>query len=198
MAIIGNQGTPGSGFACNGANSYNQVWAQFSMPSGGGIITGLHAYFSTFTGTATCKIVVWDGSGNVLGSVDIGGVPSGSCSASGQAWRAGSPTPFYVPAGTFYMGFWCPQANGYQTSSESGGTSSKKLCNNSPCSASGGTSTTIGTLGVYADYTPGGIAHVYQTATGWQNGIVDAYDTGAWHDSQGVQAYSAGTWNQGT
>lgn len=159
MTQLGNTSPPTAGYISRGDGT-NQVWSTFTMPAGGGMVTTIHAYFSTFTGgTATCKLCVWDSGGNLLGSVDVS-VPQLSSGAGAQQWNAANPTPFYVPAGNCSIGFWTPSGNGFNTSSEVGGASSMKVAGSSPSNLSGSSSTGIGALGAYIDYTPGGIIRV--------------------------------------
>lgn len=127
------------------------------MPSPGGRITSVTAYFGAFTGTGNGYACVWDGSGNLLGTGPINSVPAQSCSAGAQTFRTGVLSGYgvYVKGGTtLNLGFWMPSANGFSTSSEVGGGSSMKIAGSSPTDLSGGGSTGIGSLGVFGTYVP--------------------------------------------
>lgn len=155
MALFGNTGTPTAGFVCRGDGT-NQVWSNFTMPTPGGWVLSVTAYFGAFTGTGNGRGVIWSGGGSVLTSGPINSVPSQSCAAGAQTFRTATfATPVYIAGGVnFHMGFWMPSANGFSTSSESGGSSAMKAAGSAPSDLSGGVSTGIGDLGVFISYTP--------------------------------------------
>lgn len=156
MATVGNTATPTAGFVFRGINVQNQCWSTFTMPTPGGWITALQVYFDAEAAVGNGFLVLWDGSGNVLGTIAVNSIPVGSNSAGGQAFHSGTfSTPIYVKGGsTISIGFWMPQSSGFVTSSESGGTSSLNTSAGAPGSQSGSASTGIGALGANGTYTP--------------------------------------------
>ena len=156
MATLGNTNNPTSGWAWPGSGY--AFATSFTTPSGPGtLISAIHAYFATPSGASTGYVCVWDNSGTLLGSVNIGALPSGSQSAGGQSWQVGTlSSPLYVaPSTPIWIG-------GYGTgnvvfSSESGGSSqTKSMGGGGPGSFSGHGNSGIGGAGAYVDYTPSG------------------------------------------
>lgn len=148
---------PSSGFAFQGLNVNTQAWSTYTMPTPGGWITQLHAYFDAEVASGNGKLVLWDGSGNVITSVAVNSIPVGSNSNGGQAWHhAVLATPVYVKGGvTISIGFWMPGASGFVISSLPSGTSSwNGVGFTGPGNQGGSGSTGIAAIGSFADYTP--------------------------------------------
>jgi hypothetical protein len=156
MSTLGNTTTPASGWQWPGSGY--AFATSFTTPAGAGVfISTLHAYFATPSGASTGYCCVWDNSGTLLASVNIGALPAGSQSAGGQSWQSGNlGTALYVAAST---AIWI---GGYGTgnvvfSSESGGSSNtKSMGGGGPGSFSGSGSSGIGGAGAYADYSNAG------------------------------------------
>lgn len=178
MSTVGNTSTPSFGNQWLGTNQQNQVWSTFTMPSPGGTITALHAYFDLNSGTGTPYCCLWDGSGNLLASVSLGSMSgTGNHSIGGQTWHSGtlSSGVFVASGATISLGFYFPQANGGTWSFNNSGSSSYNTQASGPGSQSGSGSTGDGSIGAYADYTPGGAAYVNvgtQTSPNWTQGLV--------------------------
>ncbi|GEM_PF-5282277 len=196
MPQVGNSSTPGSIYFFQGVNTPpNQVATAFTMPASGGLITNLHAYFATeANGTATCWLCLWDGSGNLLGSVAVS-VPQGTNSVGGQAWHTGAlATPVYVSGGsTIYIGFSVPEHNGFVTTTESTGSSVWNTDASPPGSLSGFSSTGFHALGAYADYQPVS-ARVRRSGAWVQTGLIYVRRSGVWTQATRVRVRRSGAW----
>lgn len=157
MAILGNSTTPLSGFQNPGSG-----WgfaSSFTTPGGPGIlVTTLHAYFDSAGGASTGYCCVWDNSGTLLASVNIGGlnVKTGGVGNALDWWSGNLATPVWIAPG---VAIWI---GGYATGSTlfnsgAGGSSNMKSMGGSgPGSFSGSGSSGIGIAGAYLDYTPSG------------------------------------------
>lgn len=160
MATLGNQ-TLGTDWFLQGINVNNACYSNYTMPTGGGLVTAISAYFDVDTGgPVTCYVCVWNsGTGALLASQSIASVPNGSQNASGQAWHTGNlNTGVYIAGGVgIDIGFWVPQANGFVcTCSGSGSSFYQVNAGSSPSGLGAGSSTGHTTIGSYITYTPGG------------------------------------------
>ena len=163
MAQLGNQTSPASGFQFIG--SAQAAASQFVMPSGGGVVTNIHGYFDAESNGATGYLCVWDNSGTLLVASSGFGINNKSGSgAGGQDWWTASVTPTYVAAGTIWIGFVATPNLVFSSQSPGTSTGVANLSNvkamSSPASFSGSSSSGIGAVGGYIDYTPGGIIRV--------------------------------------
>lgn len=199
MPTVGNSTTPGHSFFFQGVNTPpNQVGSHFNMPSGGGLITALHAYFSTeANGTATCWLCIWDGSFNLLGSVPVS-VAQGSNSVGGQAWHAGTlSTPIHLSSGqSFFLGFAVPEHNGFVTTDESSG-SSVWNTDATPPGNLANVSTGHNAIGAFADYTPVS-ARVRRSGAWVQTGTIFVRRSGVWVQATRLQVRRSGAWVDAT
>lgn len=196
MSTVGNTGTPGSGWALQGLNVNTQAWSNFTMPSPGGWIKTLHAYFDAEVTSGNGYLVLWVG-GAVFAKVAVNGIPVGSNSAGGQAWhQANLATPVYVKGGTsLSLGFWMPGACGFVFSSESGGSSSwNGVGYSSPGSQSGSGSTGVGALGAYADYVPNKLK--VRRSGAWVEAPLQVRRSGAWVPATPLNVRRSGAWTQ--
>lgn len=185
MSTFGNTTTPAAGWELVGSAG-SAAATSFTGPSTGAIVTTLHGYFDAGSGNPTGYLVIWDNSGNVLGSVNIGTLPVGSQSAGGQAWHSGTlGTPVTLTASqVVWLGF-VASAN-LLFSSETGG-SSYKVAMTSPASFTGQVTTGIGAVGAYADYTPPG-------GKVWNGSAWTAIPPKVWNGSAWVQS-NGKVWN---
>jgi hypothetical protein len=156
MSTLGNTGTPSSGWLWPGSGY--AAATSFTTPSGGGIlISTLHGYLDSASGSSTGYLCVWDNSGNLLASVNVGTLAVGSQSAGGQQWYSGNlSSPVYVAGSTaIWIGFYA--TGSLLFSSESGGSSNtKSMGSGGPGSFSGSSSSGIGGVGAYVVYTNAG------------------------------------------
>lgn len=201
MATVGNTNTPGAGgnFFFQGVNTPpNQVATLFTMPSPGGLITDLNAYFSTeANGTATCWLMLWDGAGNILADPAVS-VAQGSNSLGGQAWHSASITPVYVAAGaSIFIGFSVPQHNGFVTSTESSGSSLWNTTASPPAGFTGNSSTGFHAIGAYADFTPL-TARVRRSGVWVATGSVFVRRSGVWTQATRLRVRRSGVWVDAT
>jgi hypothetical protein len=200
MATVGNTSTPGHNWIEQGVNTPpNQMATAFTMPSGGGLITNLHAYFALVAGgSATAWCCLWDASGNLLGSVAVS-VPNGTASVGGQQWNTGAlSTPIYVAGGaTIYLGFAVRESNGFYTTDESSGSSIWNTQSSPPASLSGNTSSAHNALGAYADYTPV-TAHLRRSGAWVTTGTIYVRRSGAWVQASTLQVRRSGAWVNGS
>lgn len=199
MATLGYSTTPSFGnfwFAGPGAENQCNTGGVYTMPAGGGTITEIHAYFDVENGgPVTCWLCVWNGSGLLLGSQSIASIPNGSNSAGGQAWHSVTlNTPFFVAGGTnIFPGFQTPEANGFTTSFDSSGSSSKGQNATNPGNFTGGVSSGHGVIGAYVVYTPGS-GHIYRSGAWTTLSAVKMYRSGAWTTVSSIKMYRSGSW----
>lgn len=201
MATLGYTTTPSFGNFWFGVNVQNEVYGgTYAMPAGGGLITALHAYFDVETGgPATCWLCLWDGAGTLLASVAVGGIPTGSNSAGGQAWHSGTlATPIYVAGGTnIFPGFSVPRANGLTTSFDASGASAAGTNTSPPGAFSSGALTGHGVVGAYVDYLPVS-AHILRGGAWVQCNGVDVLRSSAWASLQELEIERSSTWGPTT
>lgn len=200
MATLGNTTTPAHNWFEQGVNTPpNQVATAYTMPSPGGTITELHAYFSLVAGSgATAFICMWDASGHTILNFWSGAVATGSASTGGQQWNGGlTNTPVFVSAGTVvYIGFSVQQANGFITTDESSGSSIWNTV--APGAAPGDlgagfSSTGHFAIGSYAVYTPAS-AWVWNGSLWVSASEVDGYNGSTWGASTGIQVWNGSSW----
>lgn len=153
MATVGNTSattagwnSPGSGYAAASA---------FTMPGVGGYLNTLHGYFDAISGSgAHGWCCVWDNSGNLIASVDVGVINNGSASAGGQQYWSGSVGSVWVAGGaSIWIGFYCNQGLVYSSGS-GGGSDQKSMGSGGPGSFAGHSASPVGVALAYADYTP--------------------------------------------
>lgn len=194
MSTVGNTATPAQGYyydsgvaSCRGS--------RFTMPSPGGFISTLHAYFDAYNSSATGYVCLWNSSGTLLASASVGTVPTAGASIGGQAWhQATLSSPVYVASGaTIYIGFSLPQSAGAVWTWENAGGNVYYANSGSPGSLStSATYSTTGPLGAYGDYTAGsiyasdgtteqaGVLIYASNGSAWQQCAVYCSDGSAW------------------
>lgn len=121
-ANFGNTANPPNGSYYYVTSGKNQYASAFTMPTPGGFIKTIYAYFDLYSGSGTCYVCVWDGSGNLLGDASLGTIGTGSFAINGQAWHSASLSGngVWVAGGsTVYLGIWTP-GNCLWTSDPSG------------------------------------------------------------------------------
>ncbi len=199
MPSFGNTTTPNHNWFEQGVNTPpNQVGSHFNMPSGGGLITTLHAYFGLAAGgPATAWLCLWDGSFNLLASVAVS-VANGSASVGGQAWHSGTlATPVYRAGGaSIFLGFAVAEANGFITTDESSGTSVWNTDATPPGNLAN-TSTGFNGIGAYADYLPVS-ARVRRGGAWAQTGNIYVRRSGVWTQATRVRGRRSGAWVDAT
>lgn len=195
MSVIGSQ--PGfNSWAWYGGGAANQVAAgPFTMPVAGWV-TSVSFYANSNSGTTNFTGVVWDSSGNVLGTTTTNGIGSGSESVNGQSW-INLGCGFYLPAGKqFYVGWW-RTPGGSMLYSTGAGTSYLGANKPSSAGALGGLSG-IGAVGAYLTYTaiPAPSATTGAAPSGANLTTTTAVLSGTVNDN-GANADGAGgsTWN---
>ena len=154
MATLGNTATPLSGFDNPGSG-----WGfatSFTTPAGGGIlIQTLHAYFDSASGASTGYCCVWDNSGTLLASVNIGAlnVKTGGIGNALDWWSGNLATPLYVgPSTAIWIGGYATGSTLYNTESGQGTAFRKSMGGSGPGSFASPTNTGFGGVGAYADY----------------------------------------------
>lgn len=192
MSTLGNTTTPLSGWD-NPGSGYGFA-TSFTTPSGGGIlISDIHAYFDTTSGSPTGYVCVWNNSGTLLASASVGtlSVKTGGV-GNPLDWHSASITPLYVgPSTAIWIG-------GYSTgsllfNSESGGSSSvKSMGGSGPGSFASHTSSGIGGAGAYVDYTLAG-GYVRRSSS-WVAGEAVVRRSSAWTAAE-VTARRSSAWN---
>lgn len=195
MATVGNGTTPTAGWDWRGTPS--EAATQYTMPTGGGVVTHLHGYFDTYNGNgARGWLCIWDSSGNIIVSAGGFTINNGSQNGGGQQWWDAACTPTYIAGGTtIWIGFYAEQSLLFST--ESGGVNSSQktgLANGGPSSFSGASSTGYGAVGAYADYTPGN-AWVKRGGV-WVGGQAYVKRSGVWQPAT-VYVKRSGVWVQG-
>jgi hypothetical protein len=159
MGTLGDSNTPGSGFWFDHISNGRQFWTanQFTMPSPGGLATGMDIYVAGDGGSAAMQFIIWDSSGNIVWNSGSVTAPSGTESVHGQSWVHSSVPNVYLVGGSNYLvGFSCgffvvwtfESVDGVIRRSPVGG----------PSSATGGVDEYggqgFGRLGAYVTYTP--------------------------------------------
>lgn len=191
MATFGVTSQPSSGFFFDDVGN-SQFWSGFgNFP--GGIITDINAYAAGDGASATCKFVIWDGSGNILyqsGNVTFG---SGTQAIGGQAWQRLNGLNVFIPATTnMSMGFWT-SGHVVWTYGPNGGVSFQRTA--SPASQSGAGTEGAGYMAVYIDYTPGN-GHVVRAGS-FTVGQASVMRSGSF-TSGVLKVMRGGTWVQGS
>lgn len=158
MTVLGNNNTPLSGFD-NPGSGYAFA-SSYTTPAGGGIlIQTLHAYFDSASGASTGYCCVWDNSGTLLASVNVGtlNVKTGGVGNALDWWSGNLATPLYVaPSTAIWIGGYATGSTLFNT--ESTGTSNdKSIGGGGPGSFSGSSSTGQAAVGAYVDYINAGI-----------------------------------------
>jgi hypothetical protein len=178
MATLGNSTTPSSGYFFDHFGN-KQFWtaAAYTMPAGGGIVTDMYVYCAGDSATPTGQLLIWASDNSIAWQSGNITLPSGSESIGGQGWVHETVASVYLPAGTYYFGFWS-NGNVVWTFESSGGVNAKGSVS-SPASNSGGSDEYggggYGCLGAYITYTPGGVAYVNTGTSGsptWTQGVV--------------------------
>lgn len=199
FSTVGDGATPGHNWFEQGVNTPpNIVASGYTMPSPGGTIYKLWAYFGLVAGgPATAYLCMWDASGSLLGSVGVS-VANGSASAGGQAWNgANLATPVFVASGaTVYFGFAVSESNGFYTTDESSGSSIWTTNSSVPNSLNGNSSTGHFAIGAYAEYFPG-VIHVWNGSS-WLNGEVQVWNGSAWANPTGILVWNGSAWVNAT
>jgi hypothetical protein len=155
MPISGNSNTPSSGSQLTGLNAPPyQVANLISFP--GGVVTAISCYFAGWTGTATARLCIWDGSGALLyqtGQIFPG---AGGTSPGSQSWQTVSGLNWSLYAGAFYIGWWRDPSTSHAWSYATGGTfyTSSGGGGGNAGSLGIGYGTHSGTIGAYVVYTP--------------------------------------------
>jgi hypothetical protein len=196
MAIVGTN--PGSWAGWDSPGTGFGFGSQYTMPSPGGLITNLHAFFDTIGGSgAQGWLCIWsDATGALLVNVGIGIISNGTAVAGGQQWWTSAVTPgVFIPGGTsIWIGGYCNQGTVF--SSGVGGSSQiKSMGTSGPGSFSGHISSGIGTAGAYADYTPGNL-HLMRSSA-WTTGDSGIMRVGSFGSGATGWVMRGGVWVQG-
>lgn len=197
---VGNTSTPGHNWFEQGVSTPpNQVATSFTMPSGGGLITNLHAYFSLVSGgSATAWCCLWDSGHTLIANVPVS-VPNGSASVGGQGWRtAALGTPVYVAGGaTIYLGFSVSESNGFYSTDNGSGSSVWNTDATPPGNLSSLSSTPYNSIGAFADYLPVSI-RVRRGGAWVQTGEVHVLRSGVQTQATRLAVRRSGAWVDAT
>lgn len=159
MATFGNTTNPPNGGAWYDVSSgKNQYAQQFTMPSPGGFIQSVSAYFDLYSGSGTCYVCIWNSSGTLLASASLGSLSAGSTGVDAQHWHTGTfaGNGQYVAGGTsVWIGVWTPGTMVW-TDDPSGQIYSNAQSGGPGSFSGAGTEQGAG-FGVYATYQPSGI-----------------------------------------
>lgn len=155
MSTLGNTGTPSQTFSFYGSNVSNNLGIAVTMPSPGGTITDLSAYFAGHGGTITARLCVWDTSGNLLAQTGDISVGAGTGGAGGQSFHSASLTSsYFVPSGTqVVIGFWRHANQSDEWTEQNGGTEYQATQGSNSAPSNVSWSTTGGQPSIYATYT---------------------------------------------
>jgi hypothetical protein len=119
MTTLGNSATPLSGFDNPGSGF--AFASSYTTPSGSGIlIQTLHAYFDSASGASTGYCCVWDNSGTLLASVNVGtlNVKTGGVGNALDWWSGNLATPLYVgPSTAIWIGGYATGSTLFNTES---------------------------------------------------------------------------------
>lgn len=192
MSTLGNTATPLSGFDNPGSGF--AFATSFTTPAGAGIlIQTLHAYFDSASGASTGYCCVWDNSGNLIASVNIGAlnVKTGGVGNALDWWSGNLATALYVgPSTAIWIGGYATASTLFNT--ESGGTSFiKSMGGGGPGSFAGNSSTGFGGVGAYADYILAGLK--VRRSGAWVDVPVKVRRSGAWVNVA-VKVRRSGAW----
>jgi hypothetical protein len=199
MATVGNTTAPGSSYSDYSNHTGAQAGSYFVMPSSGGLITDLHVYCKTYSGSSEAGwLCLWNGSGSLLASA--------SCTVPGSmGWVAATlSSPYFISSNSgIFIGVQVDSTAGvsiyYQSASSPdvvdigyNTTIPSALANFVQESANGGHNS----MGAYADYTPGG-AWVWD-GSNWNAGECVVWDGSNWNPGAlGVQVWDGSNWNTG-
>jgi hypothetical protein len=195
MSTLGYTGSPGGSYTDYSTYGGAQFGQKLTMPSGGGLITDLHVYVRTDSGSSHAGyLVLWDSGGSVI--------TSKSCTIPGSIGYINETlaTPYFMAGGTVFFvgvqnsdtstsGLWM-QYNSTSGNIDWGHNSG------APSSLANIIADSNRQLGAYITYTPGG-AWVYDGST-WNAGECVIYDGSAWNPGAlGMQVYDGSAWNTG-
>lgn len=159
MATIGNIPSSWYGYEYFIGGSDNQVAVgPFTMPTDG-VLQSITFYGAGATGSTGATGVVWDSGGNIIASGGILTLAQGSLSAGGQWWSTVGVSQTLIHAGTtIYIGWWRSGGGSGVWSETNGGTTSYIATGpaNGPGTMSYSSTTSFGSIGAYASYTPVG------------------------------------------
>jgi hypothetical protein len=195
MTTLGNSATPLSGFDNPGSGF--AFASSYTTPSGSGIlIQTLHAYFDSAGGASTGYCCVWDNSGTLLASVNVGtlNVKTGGVGNALDWWSGNLATPLYVgPSTAIWIGGYATGSTLFNTES-TGSSNDKSMGSGGPGSFSGSSSTGQAAVGAYVDYINAG-GYVRRSGV-WTAAPIFVRRSGAWVAAP-VYVRRSGVWVPG-
>jgi hypothetical protein len=195
MATLGYTGSPGSSYtdySTYGGAQYGQL---LTMPTGGGLITDLHVYTRTESGSSHAGyLVLWNASGGVMASH--------SCTIPGSISYVNETlaTPIFVTGGTeFFVGVQTTDTGTsglYMQYNSTSGTLDWGYNSGAPSSIAHINQKTSRQLGAYVTYNPGG-GWIWD-GSNWNAGECVIFDGSNWNPGAlGVQVWNGSSWNTG-
>lgn len=164
MATLGQ--STGTGFTFTVASTFGDIAAgSFTMPAGGGVVTNINA-FAGNNGTAqNARCYVWQDSAGIPGAWLVRGSALFSLGALG--WQTQSSLASntgisgqYIPGGTvLWIGIFCA-AGTEQIGANAGSGGGTELGNTADGNWSDHGPASLGQMGAYITYTPGGVGHI--------------------------------------
>lgn len=201
MAILGNNTAPSATSWNDSVAQGREFWNHdtYTMPAGGGVATLMNVWFAGFGGNATVQFVIWGPNGNAI-AWNSGNLTYNST----IAWKAGAVPNIYLPAGTYYLGFFAANGQNVQWQADNVAANNVQTrqglsapAQNTPGSNEYGSSN-FGGMGIYVTYTPGGVAHVRRSGV-WSAGVQPKVRrSGAWVGATNCQVRRSGVWVSGT
>ncbi|MDE1904949.1 MAG: hypothetical protein KGH75_00680 [Rhodospirillales bacterium] len=194
MATIGNTTSPAAGYDYIG--SATAAASEFTMPTGGGVVTSISGYFDSESASQNGYLCVWDSSGNLLINSGAFAINNKSGSgAGGQDWWTKSISSVYVAAGTIWIGFVATGSLVFSSESSSTGLANTSYTKamSSPGSFASPTISPVGAVGAYITYTPGGVGKVWP-GSAWVDGtLIKIWNGSAWVQAN-PQTWSGSAW----
>jgi hypothetical protein len=199
MSTLGYTGSPGSSNTDFSTYAGAQYGQELTMPTGGGLITDLHVYAQTESGSSHAGyLVLWSSGGSVLASH--------SCTIPGSIAYINETlaTPYFMAGGTtFFVGVQTTDTGTsglYMQYNSTSGTIDWGHNSGAPSSLANILQDTSRQLGAYVTYNPGG-AWIWN-GSAWVIGeCVINQGTPAspnWQPGAlGMQVYNGSTWNTG-
>jgi hypothetical protein len=195
MATVGNTSAPGSADSDYANRTGGQAASYFVMPSSGGLITDLHVYCKTYSGSSEAGwLCLWDGSGGLL--------VSASCTVPGSmGWVAATlSSPYFISGSSgFFIGVQVDSTAGvyiYYQSASSPDVVDVGYNTTIPSNLANFAQHTSASMGAYADYELGGWAW---NGSSWVNGVSQVWNGSSWvAGALGVQVWNGSSWVTGS
>jgi hypothetical protein len=173
----------------------------FTMPAGGGVVTGISVYAGNNGTAQNARLYVWKDSAGIPG---LWIIQSTLFAFGGLGWLTGTGlssgngvTGQYIPGGTvIWVGLYCA-AGTEQIGANAASGGGTRLGNTADGSWSDHGAASLGQMGAYITYTPGGVAHVRRGGV-WSAGVQPKVSrSGVRVGASNIQVRRSGVWKSG-